>query len=125
MTVGDEPTPGPQLDPGPPLTVPELDRELDRELTRIADRLRVIGPRLAARATPESLAALARLRAALQRLADLAAAADGRPLRTVPILDAHALADQLLVLGHDAGAPHDVAVLRAARHIIADLRATL
>jgi hypothetical protein len=75
--------------------------EVGRELERVADRLRAFGPRLAGRAEP-----LARVRVALQHLADLTADAEGRARRPVPELPAHALADQLLVLGHDAlGAP--------------------
>jgi len=42
--------------------------------------------------------------AVLQVLADLAADADGRPRRPVPRLAAQALADQVLVLGHDLAA---------------------
>jgi hypothetical protein len=72
-----------------------------RQLDRLADRLRVVGPRLAARETPEALEALRAIRIGLQRLADLAADADGLPRRIVPELAAHALADQALVLGHD------------------------
>ena len=74
---------------------------LARELDRVADRLRVIGPRYAARDTPEAAAALDGVRAAIQRLADLAADAEGVPRRVVPRLAPHALADQVLVLGHD------------------------
>jgi hypothetical protein len=72
-----------------------------RQLDRLADRLRVVGPRLAAREGPEAAATLAAIRAGLQRLADLTADADHRPPRQVPELAAYALADQLLVLGHD------------------------
>jgi hypothetical protein len=72
-----------------------------RQLERLADRLRVVGPRLAAREGPQPQAQLAALRSGLQRLADLAADADGHPRRAVPELAAFALADQLLVLGHD------------------------
>jgi hypothetical protein len=72
-----------------------------RQLERLADRLRVVGPRLAAREGPEARDLLAAIRSGLQQLADLAADADGRPRRVVPELAAFALADQLLVLGHD------------------------
>ena len=74
---------------------------LAHELDRVADRLRVIGPRYAARNTPEAAAALDGVRAAIQRLADLAADAEGIAHRPVPRLAPHALADQVLVLGHD------------------------
>jgi hypothetical protein len=73
-----------------------------RRLERLADRLRVVGPRLAARDGAEAVELLQRIRAGLQELADLAADADGRPRRPVPELAGHALADQALVLGHDA-----------------------
>lgn len=72
-----------------------------RRLDRLADRLRIVGPRLAGRSGPEAAATLERIRAGLQHLADLAADADGEPRRPVPALAAHALADQALVLGHD------------------------
>lgn len=72
-----------------------------RRLERLADRLRVIGPRLAGREGEDARRLLGEVRAGLQRLADLAADADGEPRRPVPVLGAHALADQALVLGHD------------------------
>jgi hypothetical protein len=72
-----------------------------RRLERLADRLRVVGPRLAARDGDEAKVLLAEIRAGLQRLADLAAEADDLPRRRVPELAGFALADQLLVLGHD------------------------
>lgn len=72
-----------------------------RRLERLADRLRVVGPRLAARDGEDARQVLARVRQGLQRLADLAADADGRPRRAVPELAPYALADQALVLGHD------------------------
>lgn len=77
--------------------------DLSREATRVADRLRVLGPRWAARRSEDDAEALATVRAALQALADLAAAADGEPSRQVPELGLHALADQVLVLAHEAG----------------------
>jgi hypothetical protein len=75
--------------------------EAVRRLERLADRLRVVGPRLAARRDPAAGELLGTIRAGLQRLADLAADVDGEPRRVVPELAAHALADQALVLGHD------------------------
>ena len=70
-------------------------------LERLADRLRVVGPRLAARDSEAAHQVLAQVRAGLQRLADLAAEAEGRPSRVVPELAPHALGDVALVLGHD------------------------
>lgn len=81
-----------------PDDVPDPVREADR----VADRLRVLGPRWAARQQAADAEAVAAVRAALQTLADLAAAADGDVRRTVPELALHALADQVLVLAYDA-----------------------
>jgi hypothetical protein len=77
--------------------------EVTRELGRVADRLRVVGPRLASRAQQDdaSAAGIARVREVLQRLADLAADGESRARREVPHLAPHALGDQALVLGHD------------------------
>lgn len=83
------------------MTLSPAHDEAVRQLERLADRLRVVGPRLAAREGPQAQDQLAAIRAGLQRLADLAAAADGHSRRAVPELAAFALADQLLVLGHD------------------------
>jgi hypothetical protein len=82
------------------------DAGLAGELERVADRLRVLGPRLAARADGKDDAGggtgtLGRVRQTLRTLAELAADAEGRPRRPVPELAPHALGDQLLVLGHD------------------------
>jgi hypothetical protein len=76
-----------------------------RRLERLADRLRVVGPRLAAREGEPAQELLTRIRAGLQRIADLAADADGEPRRRVPDLAAHALGDQALVLGLDLLGP--------------------
>jgi hypothetical protein len=94
--------------------------EAERRLERLADRLRVVGPRLGAREGDAAQQLLQEIRAGLQRLADLAADADSDadaeadagadavaggaaagPRRPVPVLAAHALADQALVLGYD------------------------
>jgi hypothetical protein len=72
-----------------------------RSLDRLADRLRVVGPRLAARDGEPARELLRSVRAGLQRVADLAADVDGEPRRAIPELAAHALGDQALVLGHD------------------------
>jgi|SRR4051794_2879061 hypothetical protein len=84
-----------------------------RQLDRLADRLRVVGPRLAARDGAEAAGRLQEIRSGLQELADLAADADGRPRRTVPELAGYALADQALVLGHDLLAEERSDVFRA------------
>ncbi len=72
------------------------------EAERVADRLRVVGPRMAARGSVAADAVLSDVRQVLQVLADLAADGAGRPQRVVPTLAPHALGDQLLVLAQDA-----------------------
>lgn len=95
--------------------------EVTRELGRVADRLRVVGPRLAARASHDeaSAAGIDRARDVLQQLADLAADGGSRPRREVPHLAPHALGDQALVLGQDV-----LRVARAAGEAGDDDRAT-
>jgi len=99
--VSTGPTAGPGTDPAGTL------RATGRELERLADRLRTLGPRHAARAATDrrSAAAVLAVRQALDELADVAARAEDRRTPPVPELAAHALADQLLVLGRDALAP--------------------
>ena len=87
--------------PDQPVTLTPTHPDAVRRLDRLADRLRVVGPRLAAREGTEAIEMLRAIRAGLQELADLAADADHRPRRVVPELAGHALADQALVLGHD------------------------
>ena len=99
--------------------------EVGRDLERLADRLRVVGPRLAARSGGQAAQALEDIRRGLQHLADRSADADGRRRREVPRLGGHALADQLLVLGHDhLSVPAADAAGRAAElaDLLADLR---
>jgi hypothetical protein len=68
---------------------------------------------------------VAAVRLALQRLADLAARAEGRPTRPVPDLGLHALADQLLVLARDVAATGQADALAEADAVLAGLRAAL
>jgi hypothetical protein len=75
--------------------------EAAKRLDRLADRLRVVGPRLAARQSQEAGDLIGQIREGLQKIADLTADADGEPRRPVPALSAYALADQALVLGSD------------------------
>jgi hypothetical protein len=103
---------------------------LERDAERAADRLRVVGPRMAARTGPEAQALLDAVRADLQRLADLAADVEDRPRRAVPVLGAHALADQVLVLAHDVavagpGTPAGEAATEAALAVVTELRARI
>ncbi|GAA3590064.1 hypothetical protein GCM10022223_00670 [Kineosporia mesophila] len=96
--------------------------EAAQRLDRLADRLRVVGPRLAARQGVEAAQLVAQVRAGLQRMADLTAEADGEPRRELPVLKAHALADQALVLGNDllrGGDRSDLFRVRAVEAIVA------
>ena len=99
--------------------------EVMRAAERLADRLRMLGPRWAARDNPTDAAPAAAVRDALQRLADLAARAEGEPSRPVPDIGLHALADQLLVLARDATAAGDGATLDEAGRTMDELRARL
>jgi hypothetical protein len=96
-----------------------------RGAERVADRLRVLGPRWADRDRPEDARPVAEVRAGLQRLADAAARAEHRPARPVPDLGLRVLADQLLVLARDAAATGDADALAEADDVLAGLRAGL
>jgi hypothetical protein len=96
-----------------------------RAAERVADRLRVLGPRWAARDRPEDARPVAQVRAALQRLADAAARAEHHPARPVPDLGPHVLPDQVLVLARDAAATGDAEALAAADDVLAELKAVL
>jgi hypothetical protein len=96
--------------------------ELFREAERVADRLRVLGPRWAARRRDPDVTAVAMVRAALQSLADLAAEVDAAPHRQVPELALHALADQVLVLAYEA---HRAGAAGPAADVLTGLRRNL
>ncbi len=91
---------------------------VEREVERVADRLRILGSRV-------DDARLALVAALLQRLADLAADADHRPRRPVPLLGRHAWGDQVLVLGHDVIATADESALEAAESLLVEVRHAL
>jgi hypothetical protein len=99
--------------------------EVLRAAERLADRLRMLGPRWAARSNAADEQPAAAVRRALQQLADLGAHAEGEPRRTVPDIGLHALADQLLVLARDVTAYGDAATLDDAGRTLAELRAAL
>ncbi len=99
--------------------------EVLRLADRLADRLRMLGPRWAARDHAADAAPVAAVRHALQQLADLGARHEGLPSRPVPDIGLHALADQLLVLTRDAVAAGDGAAVRDAARALEDLRAAL
>jgi nucleotide-binding universal stress UspA family protein len=95
------------------------------ELTRVADRLRLLGPRWAGRDRAEDAAAARLVRGLLQDFADAAADAQGRPRRAVPVLAGHGLADQVLVLGHDLLAAGDPDAVAAGTERLTALRRAL
>jgi hypothetical protein len=95
---------------------------LEREAERVADRLRVLGPRWAGRVAAADGVALAAVRSSLQRLADLAADTSGEPRRPVPQLAPRALPDQVLVLAHEASSAGASA---AADEVLVELRRAL
>ncbi|HEX2810104.1 MAG TPA: hypothetical protein VHN80_28400 [Kineosporiaceae bacterium] len=104
------------------MTEPTVDEQLAREAERVADRLRVLGPRWAHRDVAGDAEQLAGVRSALQQLADLAADAGRAPRRGVPELRPHALGDQVLVLAHEAAAAGCGA---SARDVLVNLRHAL
>jgi hypothetical protein len=63
--------------------------------------------------------------ALVQRLADVAADAEGRPRRDVPRLDTGVLPDQLVVMAHDVLVTGSAAACRAALDAVARARADL
>ncbi len=99
--------------------------EVLRTAERLADRLRMLGPRWAARSNAADEQPVAAVRRALQQLADLGARAGGEPARTVPDIGLHALADQLLVLTRDVTAVGDAVTLDDAGRTLDELRAAL
>jgi hypothetical protein len=106
----------------PPADLSGVNEQIAREADRVADRLRVLGPRWAHR-DPDAVAAqLAGVRAALQQLADMAADERRQPRHSVPQLRPHALGDQVAVLAHEATAAGCGA---RARDLLVDLRHAL
>lgn len=95
---------------------------VSRDAERVADRLRVVGPRLQSRQGAQADASLAAVRATVQQLADLAADAEGLPRRSVPALQAYALGDQILVLVHDVVATGDPGALSKTQDVLRALR---
>jgi hypothetical protein len=88
---------------------------VDLELRRVTSRLAALGPARLTRPGQGGVTPVERVRAVLQHLADVAAAAEGRPHRAVPELASHALGDQLAVLVEDVlaavgGSVHDMGI---------------
>jgi hypothetical protein len=102
--------------------------ELDRAVGVLTRRLRRWGS--ASWAVPAARPGSSGTRAdavhrAVQRLADLAAAAEGRPARLVPRLDDRVLPDQLAVMAHDLVRVGDRTAVAAGLAELATLRGTL
>ncbi len=107
--------------PAAPTAGDDAREKLRTELGRVADRLRTLGlarlDRPAAGGSPAD-----RAHATSQRLADLAAAAAGRPARLVPRLASHAAGDQVTVLAADVLAEGDGPAVAAAADELTALR---
>ena len=102
--------------------------ELDRAAAVLTRRLRRWGT--ASWAAPVGQPGTGGTRAdavhrSVQQLADLAAAAEDRPARSVPRLDDRLLPDQLAVMVYDVGRAGDGAAVRAALAELTGLRRTL
>lgn len=96
-----------------------------RELDRVADRLDALGTERLERPGAGGLTVAGRVRPVLQSLADIAADGEGEPRRRVPVLAAHALADQLRVLARDALRAADEPGRETVRRRLAELRRAL
>jgi hypothetical protein len=103
----------------------ELGHELDRELDRVAGRLRTLGPARLERPGADGRSPAALAHQVAQALADLAADAAGRGRRAVPVLPAHAVADQVTVTAHDLLAEGDEDAMRAGLQRLVALRRSL
>jgi hypothetical protein len=112
------------------VTAPGVEEELRVELDRVSTRIRI----LARRRSPDGARSpdidegpdpVGTIRAVLQRMADLAADAEGEPRRRVPELDPNALADQLLTLTQDLMATTDPVAQERGRQLLEGLRRDL
>ncbi|HEU4675694.1 MAG TPA: hypothetical protein VFS29_06890 [Motilibacteraceae bacterium] len=92
----------------------ELREELAREERRVVDRLRGLSLDRLGRAPADGPTPADAARVCAQALADLAADLEAGPRRTVPVLAAHAAADQVAVIAHDVA-------LAAAAHAADDV----
>lgn len=98
----------------------QLREELAREERRVVDRLRGLSLDRLGRAPADGPAPAHAARACAQALADVAADLEAGPRRPVPVLAAHAAADQVAVTAHDVAqaaaghAPADVVGDRTA-----------
>jgi hypothetical protein len=98
---------------------------LDRELGRVVGRLRGLSLERLQRPDDQGVTAAGRTHECAQHLADLAADAQARSRRPVPVLAPHAVADQLAVTAHDVLAEGDDAAVAAAAQALTALRRAL
>jgi hypothetical protein len=98
---------------------------LDRELRRVTDRLRALGPARLDRAGDDGRSPATSGHETAQALADLAADAAGRRRLPVPVLPAHAVADQVAVTALDLVAEGDDDAVRAGVEHLVALRRSL
>jgi len=120
VTSAEDPEPGSRPDDG---TDPR--ERLGRELRRVTDRLRTLDLGRLERPGPDGRTTAEQAHDTAQALADLAADAVGRARRVVPVLPAHAVADQVAVTAHDVLAEGDAAAVRAGVERLVALRRSL
>ena len=113
-------TPDPSA-PEPERSDAGVTREVLRRAESLADRLAVVGPRMAARESAAAAAVLDDIRSVVQQLADLGADAEGRERRPVPVLGAHALGDQVRVLAQDVAGAQQPTQIAAALVLLREL----
>jgi hypothetical protein len=98
---------------------------VDRELGRVVARLRGLSLERLQRPDDGGVTPASRTHDCAQHLADLAADAAGRSRRPLPVLAAHAAADQLTVTAHDVLDEGDDAAIAAAAPALTALRRAL
>jgi hypothetical protein len=104
-----------------------MTEEFDRVVGRLANHVaHWTPPRWAASSASRPGSRADAMFALVQQIANLAATAEGQPLRRVPRLDNDlALADQLRVVAGDLAATRDADAIRAATAMIAALNASI
>jgi hypothetical protein len=98
---------------------------LRRELDRVLGRLRALSLDRLQRSDPSGVSPAARAHDCAQRLADLAADAEGRDRRPLPRLAPHGVADQLAVTAHDVLGEGDERTVVTAGELLTALRRAL
>ncbi|GAA0294277.1 hypothetical protein [Kineococcus aurantiacus] len=99
--------------------------ELSRVLGLQADRVRGLPLSRLDRSRDGAPSAADVVRQAAQELADLAADAEGRERRPLPVLATHGLGDQLAVVGRDVVRSGAATHLAAAHDVLARVRGAL